>query len=233
MSIGIYKITSPSGKVYIGQSIKIEKRWNDYKNFNNCDDQLKLYRSLKKHGWDNHKKDIIEECPLEQLNERETHWKIYYLSQVQGKWSEVLFCDLYDEGGGPRSEETKSKISKNHPRGKIILQKDKDGSFIKEYHSAGFAGRELGVSGISIANCAGGKQPTAYGYIWEYKVNPIPQPLRTKPVIQYDLNMNQINEFPSSRKAEMYFSKSKSDNVGACCRGKQMTAYGYIWKFKE
>jgi predicted GIY-YIG superfamily endonuclease len=24
---GIYKITSPSGKIYIGQSIDIEKRW--------------------------------------------------------------------------------------------------------------------------------------------------------------------------------------------------------------
>ena len=22
-------------------------------------------------------------------------------------------------------------------------------------------------------------------------------------------------------------------DVGACCRGKQMTAYGYIWKFKD
>ena len=27
MSIGIYKLTSPSGKVYIGQSINIERRW--------------------------------------------------------------------------------------------------------------------------------------------------------------------------------------------------------------
>ena len=28
--IGIYKITSPSGKVYIGQSIDIERRWKKY-----------------------------------------------------------------------------------------------------------------------------------------------------------------------------------------------------------
>ena len=26
--VGIYKITSPSGKMYIGQSINIKKRWN-------------------------------------------------------------------------------------------------------------------------------------------------------------------------------------------------------------
>ena len=31
--IGIYKITSPSGKVYIGQSINIEERWYKYNKF--------------------------------------------------------------------------------------------------------------------------------------------------------------------------------------------------------
>jgi hypothetical protein len=30
--VGIYKITSPSGKVYIGQSINIERRIKEYKN---------------------------------------------------------------------------------------------------------------------------------------------------------------------------------------------------------
>jgi len=32
MSIGIYKITSPKGKTYIGQSINIEKRFKEHKN---------------------------------------------------------------------------------------------------------------------------------------------------------------------------------------------------------
>ena len=31
MKTGIYKITNPNGKVYIGQSIDIDKRWNKYK----------------------------------------------------------------------------------------------------------------------------------------------------------------------------------------------------------
>jgi len=31
--IGIYKITSPSNKVYIGQSINIEKRFKSYKRY--------------------------------------------------------------------------------------------------------------------------------------------------------------------------------------------------------
>ena len=28
---GIYKITSPTGRIYIGQSVDIYYRWNDYK----------------------------------------------------------------------------------------------------------------------------------------------------------------------------------------------------------
>ena len=34
MSIGIYKITSPTRKIYIGQSINIEKRQSQYRNLN-------------------------------------------------------------------------------------------------------------------------------------------------------------------------------------------------------
>jgi group I intron endonuclease len=59
--IGIYKITSPSGKIYIGQSTNIENRFNSYRILD-CKKQIKLYNSLKKYGWDNHIKEIVEEC---------------------------------------------------------------------------------------------------------------------------------------------------------------------------
>lgn len=50
--IGIYKITSPTGKVYVGQSVDIEKRWNQYKNENKSFVGPRLYNSLLKHGLD-------------------------------------------------------------------------------------------------------------------------------------------------------------------------------------
>ena len=46
MSIGIYKITSLTGKVYIGQSTNLEKRKDDYVKLR-CNKQPKLYNSLK------------------------------------------------------------------------------------------------------------------------------------------------------------------------------------------
>ena len=104
--IGIYKITSPSGKIYIGQSINIEKRWfKNYKNLN-CRGQVKLYNSLKKYNPENHIFKVLEECSEDQLLERETYWKEYF---------KVLetpsLCCRIDGRGGKLSEETKNKIS--------------------------------------------------------------------------------------------------------------------------
>ena len=50
----IYKITSPSGKVYIGQSRNLIKRLRDYKCRDNSK-QIRLNESFRKHGVENHK----------------------------------------------------------------------------------------------------------------------------------------------------------------------------------
>lgn len=72
---GIYKITSPTGKVYIGQSEDINRRFGEYKRLKNCKRQTKLYRSFKKHGVENHQFDIIEYCSEHELNCSERFWQ--------------------------------------------------------------------------------------------------------------------------------------------------------------
>lgn len=76
--IGIYKITNPKGKIYIGQSINIEKRFNTYKNPLNCKNQKKLYNSFVKYGVNNHVFEIIEECILNDLQKKERYWQEYF-----------------------------------------------------------------------------------------------------------------------------------------------------------
>jgi group I intron endonuclease len=109
--IGIYKILSPTNKVYIGQSINIPRRFSVYKALSKPSIGPKIYNSLAKHGSDNHVFEVIEECLIEKLDEREKYWKQYHLDQVNNDWTQVLFCEMYDKGGGPRSQETKDKIS--------------------------------------------------------------------------------------------------------------------------
>lgn len=105
--IGIYKITSPSGKVYIGQSINIEKRFKDYKYLCNCKGQIKLYRSFTKHGVGNHIFEIIENCIESELNNRERYWQDFYNCMYVG-----LNCKLTttNDKSGRLSIETRYKI---------------------------------------------------------------------------------------------------------------------------
>lgn len=76
--IGIYKIISPTKRIYIGQSIDIKKRFKEYSALRNCKLQIKLYRSFLKHGVENHILEIIEECEISELNNRERYWQDFY-----------------------------------------------------------------------------------------------------------------------------------------------------------
>jgi len=74
---GIYKITSPTNKIYIGQSIDIFNRWNQYKKLkSSIKQQPKIYNSLKFYGINNHTFEIIEECPISQLDKKELWYKL-------------------------------------------------------------------------------------------------------------------------------------------------------------
>lgn len=66
--VGIYKITSPSGRVYIGQSVNIEGRLEDYKWGVNIKSQRKLYRSILKYGYFKHIFEVVEECSIEEVD---------------------------------------------------------------------------------------------------------------------------------------------------------------------
>lgn len=76
--IGIYKITSPDGKVYIGQSKNIESRWNNYKNLQFLTYLIK--QSFDVFGVHNHTFEVVELCDRNMLNERERYYQDLYNS---------------------------------------------------------------------------------------------------------------------------------------------------------
>lgn len=71
----IYKITSPSNKMYVGQTKKKvpRERWKEH-----CRPSSKqcvaLKRAIIKYGAENMKFETVEECADELLNDREEHW---------------------------------------------------------------------------------------------------------------------------------------------------------------
>jgi len=103
--IGIYKIINPEGKIYIGCTINWERRLHEYKNLK-VKGQSLIYNSLIKFGWINHKFELIEECSIEQLYEKEIYW-IYQFDSVEKGLNIRL-------GGrnGHLAQSTKDKIGK-------------------------------------------------------------------------------------------------------------------------
>jgi hypothetical protein len=56
----------------------------------------------------------------------------------------------------------------------------------------------------------------------------------SKSVIQLDVQNNVIQEFKSVKEALIFLNKSTNNScITACLKGRQKTAFGYIWKYKE
>lgn len=109
--IGIYKITSPSSKVYIGQSIDITARWNTHRRSINNKKKTKLINSFLKYGVDNHIFEIVEVCDQKDLNIRERYWQDYYNVIEEGL---NLKLTQTDDKSGVLSKEIKTKLSNAH-----------------------------------------------------------------------------------------------------------------------
>jgi hypothetical protein len=59
--------------------------------------------------------------------------------------------------------------------------------------------------------------------------------VRAKSILQYDLEGNLIKEHGCILDAVKFINKKPASRlyVTRCCQGKQKTAYGYVWKYKE
>lgn len=116
--IGIYKITNTSKRIYIGQSNNIEKRFKMYKKLY-CKLQIRLYNSFIKYGVENHKFEILCECDIKELNDKERYYQdIFSVTNKNG-----MNCSLTksSDRNGSHSKETKLKISLAS-KGKIISE---------------------------------------------------------------------------------------------------------------
>lgn len=105
----IYKITSPSGKIYIGQTWDVRVRLQNYRQ-HHCKNQRKLYNSLNKYGFVKHTFEVIqyynEDVTQEILDEDE----IKLIAEYEANGFRMLNIA---KGGraGKHAQETKDKMS--------------------------------------------------------------------------------------------------------------------------
>lgn len=72
---GIYLLTSPAGKMYVGQTVNLTHRMIAYRKLE-CDRQPKLFNSLAKHGFEAHTLTILRECSRAELD----YWEVFYIN---------------------------------------------------------------------------------------------------------------------------------------------------------
>lgn len=115
--IGIYGIRNKiNDKIYIGKTgMNFGDRWDSHRSLlnNNKHDNPYLQNAWNKYGEENFEFIVIEDCDIDDLNERETYWIKYYKEKS-------LAYNIHDGGDGGYnlgkhlSEETKQKIGEKN-----------------------------------------------------------------------------------------------------------------------
>lgn len=213
----IYKITSPSGKLYVGKTYDLRKRINAYK----CDikkgrKDIKLHNSLRKYGWDAHVLEVIEEINDELLNERE----IYWIAELK------TYCYEYPDGlnmtkGGEGQRST--WMHKTELRQWFSERFTGDGNpFYGKHHSEEFKKRKS--KEVSEYNKKNGIKIPKWG-VEKSRLKKI------KPVLMYDATGKFVREFESCTEASNFVG-GKPGDVSVCANEKRSHSRGYVFRYK-
>lgn len=212
---GIYKITNKiNGKVYIGQAIDINDRWQRHRRSH---DNCAIHLAFNKYGIDNFTFEVIEECLPELLDEREIYWIDHFQSYGKG-----YNMNPGGKGGTPRK----------------VKCFDENGNFIKEYDSIKEAALETNTDSAKISTvCSHTPQRYFAGdFQWRYSDDTTPVIPRKKQeshvVYQFDEQGELINIYPSIANAADSLNIDRS-KICACCNGRQKTAYGFQWSYQN
>lgn len=106
-----------------------------------------------------------------------------------------------------------------------------DGDFIASYDSIADAIRTTGV--VKVREAANGERKTAGGFIWKWVEEFIPEDRGAKkPVIQFDLAGNYIQEYESVSAAARATGSNRK-GISAVCLGKAKSCNNLVWSFKR
>lgn len=219
MTCGIYKIENLiNHKIYIGQSIEIEKRLQKHKTIK---DDLYIHRAISKYGVQNFSFEIIQECDRTLLDEKEQYWILFYNSLIPNGYNMV-------PGGSNGTGLAK---------GKSVYQYSLEGQFLKEYSSVRQAANQNNINPSNIVGCCNGLRKQAGIYQWKWKnsnktISPIAGVFIKDKILQYTQEGIFIKEYNSLDQVCQIFKISKSA-LSQACKGKTKTLLGYQWNYKN
>jgi group I intron endonuclease len=213
----IYLVKNQQDKIiYIGQQIGT-KSIDEYKGSG-----LLLNRAYKKYGESYFKREIIEYCNINELNDKEK----LYIKQHNTKFPHGY--NLTDGGDGNKglkfTKEQKQKISQNKMGHKCYSNPER-GEKIRQAKLGKKQTQETIDKIIQTKASKHNIQPNL-DLKGQYKSN------SQKTILQYDLKNHLLNEFQSAQEAGRCIGKS-GNQIADCASGRQKTAYGFTWKYKN
>lgn len=230
----IYSITNEiNGHTYIGKTNDLVRRWKEH-----CyghGGTAILNRAFKKYGIEHFVFDIVAQIPfdnIEELNNVLSQLEVYYITLYD------TFNNGYNATAGGdgisfyhHSEETKEKLRQ--------IQKEKwlNPELRNKMATAAVGYHHTEDARNRITQALLHRNPSIYdrianrlkGRTRDHEMIMKAAKKRRKPVLQYDLQGNFIQEYPGIKFVEGFEGK----NISACCHGKLGSTQGYIWRFKE
>lgn len=204
----VYKATSQTtGKVYIGITINtLEYQKSQHERAAIEGKTYHFYNAIRKYGFSDFIFEVIEDNidNLDTLNQRERYWIAYYNSYEDGYNS-----TRGGDGGSTRDDE-------------LILKLFIEGHTVQEICS---------ITGYARSTIYRAFKALDISSLNNERKNEATRLRCSRPVLQYDCEGNFIKEWPSATSvSEGGYSQTMVSNV---CRQTQLTAHGFLWKYKD
>lgn len=218
MRYKIYKITNNiNDKVYVGKTIlSLEERFNQH-----IKDSVKercekrpLYSAMNKYGYNHFSISLIEECPVEESNQKEIYWIEHFHGYSQG-YNATLGGD-----------------------GTILYNYDNIAELIKNGYTTKEIMQFIGCKEDTVRTVA-----KLYNLIITFPIGSVRRQMmdNRKEVHQYSLKNEYIQTFESYSMAAKWLLQQgiiKNEktlggvrsHIAEVCNGTRKTAYKYIWK---
>lgn len=209
--VGIYKFLNIiTNEVYIGQSIFVEERIKQHLQKYNVptesDYNCKFHKALREYGIENFTVEVIEECSLDELNEREIYWIEYYNSFSHG----------YNGTRGGK--------------GSLIIDYKK----VQDLWDSGCSRKEI-TNILNCSNCKGIKTFLSNyddNYTQKAKLRGIKfSHSNANKIYQYDSSGNYISTFSTIEEAEQMTGINRS-LIYKCCQNKIISAHNVQFSYQ-
>lgn len=232
----IYKIVNDVNDiVYIGQTTRtIDKRFIEHKkSVNNETYKYNLVNAFREIGISHF--NVVQIVKISFANKNDLCNRLNKLEQYYIKKYKENGIKLYNMSIGG------DVVANNTTR--PVIQYDLFCNEMNRYNSISEASQITGIIKSSINTCCLKyyKEYRAGNYIWRFLDDPLTNKekkeyyKRYPGICQYDFDGNLLNIFFTLNEANEYMKSKgyKNLDIGDCCKGKDLSAGGYIWRYRK